>query len=522
MGDSRNFSADLGRARHAVCSSVAETKKKEDREGQLNSAKPRTLILGFDGGDAAIFDAFDMPFYRELAVKGHEFDLNEDLLSRGWSEIVTGRQAEYTGGLYFRPLPPAEKRPVLSEKFSLKEMLADPGTEPIWDMANRLGATFGMIGVPTTSPAPKVDGFTVSGGGGGVGKIEGVPDGFCQPPELAALLEEMDYQFDVRMSTMPEKTFPAFIERVETVIASNVDALIKLDREIRADLNFICLRPTTGLQYLARFDIEDAIASRGEQSHANPNVELLRRHYAFLDNEIRRLFEALKPDRFMLTADHGTANYLKRVNINALLVRHSLQSPRAKTASSAKSVLRKLKALLPRPVSSRLGKTVRKSLSGLEMNFDAANSQAFGSYHMRGIYILDAHRFGGPVNAEDVDALTDRICQLCNDDPVLQAEGITARPKRRDFSEASQSWQLPDVELVAPDTVFFVSSGPLIEDNPNYRATPHDLTYVHNPHSGTKGSRPLMLTDTETAALAKGDDPDDLRLVYRLVERIYA
>lgn len=480
----------------------------------------RTLILGFDGGDPDVFAAFEMPFLESLRADGRLVPMNEDLLTRGWSEIVTGRTAEDTAGLYFRPVQ-SEKTPKLEIKYSQREMLANPDVTPIWSLLNARGVRFGMMGVPTTSPAPQIDGFVVSGGGGGIGKIDGLPEGYCHPKAIEPVLLSENYEFDVRLSTMSENSFADFVRRVEEVVDSNVRALKGLNETVPTDATFVCLRPTTGLQYLARHDIEEAADARRAGREPTGNAALLKKHYRFLDDQIRKVFETVNPDRFILVSDHGTACYRKRVNLNALLLEKGYQAARAQSTSTLKNILRTAKRILPRSVSTKYAKTVRQKLSGIAINFDAAKTRAFGHYHVPGIYINDAERFGGPVQAAQVDGLVDELCAMLNAHPVLKGEGFEARPFRRRFPGSYAEHELPDIEVYGPDTHFFMGTGPLLSDNPNFTETPTDLKFAHNPFSGVKGRNPILCTDSKTAELIREDDPANMTLAYKLLDRLY-
>ncbi len=61
------------------------------------------LLIGIDGSQEELFYRFDMPFMQEMLIRGKKVDLEEDLISRGWTEICTGMHATDCGGYYERP-----------------------------------------------------------------------------------------------------------------------------------------------------------------------------------------------------------------------------------------------------------------------------------------------------------------------------------------------------------------------------------------------------------------------------------
>jgi len=480
----------------------------------------KTLMLGFDGGDPEIFKTFDMPFLESLIAEGKMIAVHEDLLTRGWSRIITGRSAEDTGGLYFRP-ELADKTPTLNNVYNLKTMTANAEVAPIWRLLNDQDVDIGMMGVPTTSPAPKVNGFAVSGGGGSVDKIDGIPEGYCSSPAIIPFLQESNFLFDVRLGTSGVKTFPEFIKRVENVLDSSVSAYLKLYQTFFVPFNFVVFRPTTGLQYLARYDIQRVSDLRNAGHPLHENGQLLMEHYRFLDECIRRLFEGIAPDRYLLVADHGTQIYRAGVNINALLQENGLQARKAGATNIVKFILKTVSQTLPKSVRSKYGRKMRAQMKGLTYNFDRESTLAFGHYHVPGVYVNDADRFNGPVGEDEYHSLVERVCTLINCCPSLSSLGFHAKPFRSNYFGKFYEKELPDVWIDGPDTHFFVGNGPLIHDNKNFRETPFNLGEVYNPFSGVKGQNPIFCTDKETAKLVTIDDERNLTLAYKLVSRIY-
>jgi predicted AlkP superfamily phosphohydrolase/phosphomutase len=126
----------------------------------------KLLTIGMDGVHADTFNRGWTPFIKSLIDGGHGLTLHEDLISRGWSEIMFGKHAYDTGALYEGPLMASS--PKWSDKFKLEDVPAiGVDTKPIWQVLNERGYRVGIMNIPTTFPAPKVDGFFVSGGGGG-------------------------------------------------------------------------------------------------------------------------------------------------------------------------------------------------------------------------------------------------------------------------------------------------------------------------------------------------------------------
>ena len=62
----------------------------------------KLLIYGLDGGDLAVMNIFkdQMPFFQKFLSKNKSIDLTEDLINRGWVEILTGKYGKDTKGFY--------------------------------------------------------------------------------------------------------------------------------------------------------------------------------------------------------------------------------------------------------------------------------------------------------------------------------------------------------------------------------------------------------------------------------------
>ena len=158
----------------------------------------KTLVIGMDGASIETFKRGWTPYIATLIEKGYQLDLMEDLLSRGWVEIFTGKHAIETGALYDIPL--LNKSLDWTTKFNIEKI---PGwakeVKPIWQVLNERGYKVGIMNIPTTFPAPKVDGFFVSGGGGGAKVVQEATEDLCYPKDIANYLKGIGYIVDERM-----------------------------------------------------------------------------------------------------------------------------------------------------------------------------------------------------------------------------------------------------------------------------------------------------------------------------------
>src|SRR5690554_1968328 len=157
----------------------------------------KLLTIGIDGGTKRIIEGMPMPFMQSLLDASDYRDLNEDLLSRGWAEILTGCKAEVNKGFYLMPFCDGSYK--FNRSYSKNQMVSESINPPLWKMLNDKGASVGFLNVPTTGPADKLEGFIVSGGGGGLNSISDVPDNMYYPADIKACLKKNKYILDIRL-----------------------------------------------------------------------------------------------------------------------------------------------------------------------------------------------------------------------------------------------------------------------------------------------------------------------------------
>ena len=157
----------------------------------------KVLLIGMDGAHIDVFKRGWTPFISSLIEKGNQLNIKNDLLSRGWLEIATGKHASITGAMYDNPK--INKTHKWNLKFSINDI---PGLgidiKPIWQVLNEKGYRVGVMNLPTVFPSPKVDGFFVSGGGGGAPVVEQAIPELCYPKEILNILKKNDYIVDER------------------------------------------------------------------------------------------------------------------------------------------------------------------------------------------------------------------------------------------------------------------------------------------------------------------------------------
>jgi predicted AlkP superfamily phosphohydrolase/phosphomutase len=244
-----------------------------------------------------------------------------------------------------------------------------------------------------------------------------------------------------------------------------------------------------------------------------------------MDRIIGSIITRLRPEHIIITADHGQAPMKYRANADCFLERHGWFSRKTATSASLMTWTHKtVRKVLPKRLLTSLRKNMPAQVTAPPTAFDRDKTIAFGQYYVSGIYINDTDRFGGPVKQDEIAGYVEQIAQAFNASPEAATYDMRAEVYRSLHSNEAYSDQLPDLIIHKPDPIFFDGRGQeFVEANPVFGPLPEDLNVVFTDmYTGTKGSYPIMFMDTATAALLNDDDPDDLTVTYRLVERLFS
>jgi len=423
----------------------------------------------------------------------------------------------------------------ISRSYSLRDLRVNEDVTPIWDLLGRRGYKVGMLNVPTTNPAPEVNGFLVSGGGGGVFSTEGIPAQMVYPQETKSILESLGYIFDIRLLSSGAGTFSELVDNIELAEEGQKNAFLQLCSQHQPDFGFFCFRITTELQYLAMSEIENYKNLKNNQPDGsffpppgNAVQQSLLQHYKHMDLCIKELIETLKPEHIIFTADHGTAPYRVEFNTDVLLRELGFLNNMSPVARLKRALVKQGKSILPGSLKAKLkpkskGPSVRVPATAFERRTTRAFGTVFDTGNFAGIYINDGERFGGPVSGERAIAKEiENVIDGFNQSEQAKLHGLNAVPYQSLYAGRRYHKSLPDIRIIKPDHYFFTCrKSEFAINNENYGPVPMDIRGLRYPHTGVKGSHPLFVLDKVAASLIRDDDPDDLRTVYRVIDRLF-
>ncbi len=478
----------------------------------------KLLLIGMDGAQAATFKRGWTPFLASLIDQGTSLVLKEDLISRGWSEIVTGEPGIVTGALYEHPLLKGTHG--WTEKFKIDDI---PGIgdqiKPLWQVLNERGYRVGFMNVPTTYPAPKVNGFFVSGGGGG-GPVSQTPvSEQCYPPEILQTLAKIDYIVDERLrSLLSEKKLyqpSPFFSRLEEKNEKRTDAFIELAINYDIDFGFVVYRS-------AAVTAETLLLPEWERhlrGDNRVNVDFLNaaeHFYRHFDEQIVRLIAAFPDAEVMLVSDHAMAIRRWSVNANAFLADLGFQ----KCSLGHRNVYdftKQIRHWIPYSLRQKIKKNSKiKTAYESMITFEPQSSLAFSmgySNGAHGIYINDTQRFGGPVAENAIQALVEKIVVAFNEHPLSREHGFSAHSKAEIKNQAARYF--PDVILELPDGYMTSNEFSVFLTQLTPQPTPIDLVTIQNSQRLTgKAHQPLAINVSHQWAIHPTPHKQDLRLIY--------
>lgn len=382
----------------------------------------KVLLIGMDGGHIEMFNRGLTPFITSMIEKGEVVSIENDLMSRGWLEIATGLHASETGALYDKPK--GNGTTDWNLKFAFKDIKDNVvRAEGIWDKINRLGYSVGVMNLPTVFPAPKVNGFFVSGGGGGAPVTTKIKQDLCYPPDIYNDLVKDDYIVDMRIPqlVMDEGLTEErqIFRQLDEMNRRRTEAFKSLAKRFKIDFGFLIYKTSS-------VTVETIV--NGSKDYSSKDLYPgLKDYYNNFDNYIKSLKETFPEAKIILTSDHGTVPVSHLVNPNIILKDLGFQKMRPKSVKVY--LFESLKRFIPFSLKQKIkGATSLASDINNAVKFNSNKTLAFCKTKNdwnHGVYINDK-RFGGPVLESDKELLIEKIIGEINNHDSITDSGILA------------------------------------------------------------------------------------------------
>tara|TARA_B100002051_G_C16735841_1_gene641170 strand:+ start:742 stop:2178 length:1437 start_codon:yes stop_codon:yes gene_type:complete len=476
----------------------------------------KLLIIGIDGADERIMKSVNPKFFEIFNNQYHSKILTEDLWSRGWSHMFTGKKAWDTGGAYMKPK--LDGTYDFTQSFSLNDINNDDSIIPIWEIVNNVGKKVGIMNVPGTRPAPKVNGFFISGAGAGIGKINSIRDELYFPASIKKEIKKSNYVFDIRLTTYGSYQPNKFFSDLEKMIKNRCKTFLKLSYKNNIDFGFIAIQGLARAQYLAMNEIDKIMQPSKSLNKDAIYQKLIINLFHTLNREINELLNKISPENYIITSDHGMSPYLYKANMNPIL-RDLGFLPKK---NNFKKNIFNIKSLLPRSLKLGLRNFSTFEKLRIHTKFDPKKTLAFGHRYINGVYLNDK-RFGSSlVNKNNREQISKKFCEYFNSHSNSIKYNMNAVVFREKYLGKKFETILPDIWINKPDNIFFEGEGDFIENNIDYEKKIKSNNATRDMLTGIKGRHPLFICNKELKNYFNNDDFEDLRLVHQIVERMYS
>ncbi|MHB1351809.1 MAG: alkaline phosphatase family protein [Thiobacillus sp.] len=479
--------------------------------------KLKLLVIGIDGADRRVVEGMPMPFLQGLLKDGAHYSAKVDLWSRGWAEIFTGRHGVDTGAFYNRPACTGKYE--FTQHFNLSSLNGNPAVRPIWNDLNEKGFRVGVMNIPTTLPAPAVDGFFVSGVGGGSDKSgsRSIPAEACYPPSIMTMLEDLGYVLDVRRGASGIDNLEDFFRSINDMEEKRTASFVQLATQYAIDFGFVGYMGLSRVCYLLMADILNLIGKSNRVDTENDRRIL--DFFSRQDQLLRDLVQQLSPERVLIVSDHGMAPYTHQVNLNAFLVEGGWQKKNESMNGWIRGAGKAVKNMLPVRFRRNLGKKmpgVRQFVG--QQNYATQGTAAIATGYISGIYLNDA-RFGGTVSPRESEKLVSEIVGAFNEYAPAKNNGMHASVYALRHRGCHAEAYFPDIWIDHPDTIFFNDHGPFIAPNRQYKPFDSFANVVSDMNSGIKGVEPLLCLVGEGRETLNVQDTGSLTQAYRIIQQ---
>lgn len=345
----------------------------------------KLLIIGIDGlGDESLA-SFNLKRLQDLIASGQQKNPKSDnIVSRGWADIYSGKDA-YESGAFFQ-IPQFNNNKIQPSQKTGADIVGKHIGEDslLWSRLSEMGFNVGLYGLPTVTTAQKSCEFSFPATGAGSFANSTNGDG-VYPIDLLKLADfsSANHGLRVGLGGFLPKSAEDLARWIRDHLAQNFFTLRHVLRKKNVNALVLGTRFVT-LFYKFRHILID-------ESKNTENIalrETLLEAAEVFDFELSRLIQDLAPEHIFVISDHGLGELKYHINLNELLKGvGSIDYTRGSLA-----VIRRV---------ARWGKDRMTGRRGVYFpSYDLEHSKAFSIGYTDVIYVNDA-RFTGPWMTND-------------------------------------------------------------------------------------------------------------------------
>jgi predicted AlkP superfamily phosphohydrolase/phosphomutase len=420
------------------------------------------VIIGIDGGEFKVLRSMMrrgvMPNLSTIMKQASYGDLDTyvDPMGQGWASLMTGKS-------------PLKHRIYYWNLHGLRS--SDIRGPKIWNVVNAAGLKVGIMNVSYTFPPDKVNGFFISGLGGG--RLPSKDVLYCHPEDLLDDLKsnvgEYIWGATKSMSDSPEEILGELIEMERRRGDSGAYLMEKYD----CDLSIVVFRGSDALQHSFWNYLDED----------NPNLPgsdeiriLLDEFYRTLDHAILKVSQVFQNASVFIISDHGFGPTKAMVNINEYL--HTmgyLSKSRGIKAQLGNRCFQKIKnvteplykkALANIPFFRRLNELRARRMGKVISAIDFENTISYADdLNYASLRINSTHK---DFKSWDKETFLCRIEQLIDDLLTLKCpldgKQVFKRVFLKENSNLSDYERVPEI-LLEPNEQFHISPEINVDEN---------------------------------------------------------
>jgi len=385
----------------------------------------KIVIFGIDGASPRLIEQWrdELPNLRKMMESGVFGELESTIppvTCPAWPCMFTGKNPGKLGMYFFTSFSPSQ-----GYDFRIHNS-ADWHSSSLWKILNDCGKEVGLLNIPMTFPAHRVNTFMVAGGVGLPMDPDSTP---TYPPSLKQKLDEVvgGYRTFNQVAYPSPGREDAYIRQIGEVIEMRTKAARYVMNNFSWDL-FICV-------FTALDQIQHFFWRHMDESHPyyrpNKYQNVIKSFYQKVDRAIGELIAELPAGtNILVTSDHGFGGRHGGFMVNNWLERNGFLAFKAKPQKPlvnrglygvrgfllrhlSPTLIRFIISLLPKRLLQRIAtRNIEKvEMAGLYKNIDWSRTRAFGVIGT-GIYLnLKGRQPEGIVEPEDYDRVRNDIIE---------------------------------------------------------------------------------------------------------------
>lgn len=420
--------------------------------------KQNILILALDGLSISLIkklNYFENGYFRDFNLK----NIDADLLSRGWAEWISGKSGYDIDALYNKPK--GNNNWSFTQKYEISDYQKNE-SKPIWESLNELDLKVGLFGLPTTYPAPRVNGYCISGSGAGFDQSSGISEKAVNPKKLLHEINDFGgLSPEIRFSNGKYTSKKDFLRDESSGLINRSKLFTFLSKKYSTNVNIFFDKYFAHLAWICMGEIE--LYYQGKLK----NNKFLIEHLKAFNDTINNIIHELKPAGVILISDHGVQERVYSVNMNKFLEKVGLIKKGSITKKIGVLSKNFLKKIIPtryhKPISSKFLKN--KSRVGIPGNgiYDESKSYIFAARYIPGLFI-NTSRFGGNVDSDKIQFYRKYLKDLISNDDILKKIGIRVDLNALNCKMANNLGK-EFIPLTEPAGVFFEDNGKMVVKN---------------------------------------------------------